>query len=262
MSSIPVADGSTPAAPVKKRKMRPGGGIYLIKCNNGCIYVGSAKNLSTRFKKHVDALNASRHFNIHLQRAWAKYGASAFSYVVKEELGTYNKGAYFARENAVIDELKAQGIKLFNIARAEGGWGPDTHSRKDEIVAKIRRTIQASLDTMTVDERKQKWGHWRGKKQTDTHRAATSAGLTGIVRSATTRLKMGASQKKRSDELAEMMRKVGRSNAGRVPPNAVAITIDGTTYTSGKKAQEALGVTDRQLQRMIADGTAVKHRRA
>ena len=54
-------------------------GIYLITniINNG-IYIGSAFNMSKRFYEHIWALQKGCHCNVHLQRAWDKYGGLAF----------------------------------------------------------------------------------------------------------------------------------------------------------------------------------------
>lgn len=54
-------------------------GIYkIINKVNGKYYVGSSKNIIKRLKEHRTRLNNKNHQNIHLQRAWHKYGHSAF----------------------------------------------------------------------------------------------------------------------------------------------------------------------------------------
>lgn len=60
-------------------------GIYIIiNKKNGNRYVGSAVNLSARESHHLHHLHKGKHCNEHLQRAWNKYGESAFEFEVLE----------------------------------------------------------------------------------------------------------------------------------------------------------------------------------
>lgn len=49
------------------------------------FYIGRSKNLKRRWKEHLECLNGSRHPNAHMQAAWDKYGASAFSFEILQE---------------------------------------------------------------------------------------------------------------------------------------------------------------------------------
>jgi len=54
-------------------------GIYrIINTINNHFYIGSSNDISRRFKRHISDLNKERHDNIHLQRAWNKYGKDSF----------------------------------------------------------------------------------------------------------------------------------------------------------------------------------------
>lgn len=56
-------------------------GIYVIQnVKTHDMYVGSAVNLKQRWSRHKWALNAKRHHNQRLQRAWNKYGAEYFKF--------------------------------------------------------------------------------------------------------------------------------------------------------------------------------------
>lgn len=58
-------------------------GIYKITCSaNGKVYVGSAVNLAKRRREHFSALRSNRHHNIHLQRAFNKYGEADMTFEV------------------------------------------------------------------------------------------------------------------------------------------------------------------------------------
>ena len=54
-------------------------GIYKIKnIGDEKVYIGHSLNIEYRWRKHVEALKAKRHENIHLQRAWDKHGKDNF----------------------------------------------------------------------------------------------------------------------------------------------------------------------------------------
>jgi group I intron endonuclease len=68
-------------------KRRRNCGIYrILNQNNGKSYIGSAVNLSTRWREHSWQLNGGFHCNRHLQSAWKKHGSDAFVFVVLEEI--------------------------------------------------------------------------------------------------------------------------------------------------------------------------------
>lgn len=71
-------------------------GIYAIKnIANRKLYVGSALNLSKRWSNHKSDLNKNKHSNIHLQRAWNKYGIDNFVFEILE---------YCEKESLIIKE--------------------------------------------------------------------------------------------------------------------------------------------------------------
>lgn len=81
-------------------------GIYTIKhIASGKVYVGSAKNIARRWKRHKSDLGCGRHHSIKLQRAWEKYGAQAFEFSIIESVGTFND--LVPREQYWIDQLSA-----------------------------------------------------------------------------------------------------------------------------------------------------------
>ena len=60
-------------------------GIYCIENKiNGKKYVGMAKDIALRWRSHCSHLSHGTHPNAHLQSAWNKYGADAFSFYVLE----------------------------------------------------------------------------------------------------------------------------------------------------------------------------------
>lgn len=60
-------------------------GIYIILNKlNGKKYVGSSKNIYSRWMKHRALLRINKHYNPHLQNAWNKYGENSFLFSVLE----------------------------------------------------------------------------------------------------------------------------------------------------------------------------------
>jgi len=61
-------------------------GIYkIINVVTGDFYLGSSLNIHNRYKNHIYKLNKQNHRNNILNRAWKKYGAGAFVFVVIEK---------------------------------------------------------------------------------------------------------------------------------------------------------------------------------
>lgn len=60
-------------------------GIYEIIClKNNKKYIGSSKNIETRFYKHTNLLNKNKHTNSYLQNCWNKYKESQFKFSIIE----------------------------------------------------------------------------------------------------------------------------------------------------------------------------------
>lgn len=60
-------------------------GIYAISNNrNGKLYIGQSINLDSRKNQHFKSLKKNKHFNIHLQSSYNKYGENAFDFIVLE----------------------------------------------------------------------------------------------------------------------------------------------------------------------------------
>jgi len=56
-------------------------GVYQIENKaNGNRYIGSAINFRKRFSTHKSQLNLGRHHSFRMQKAWNKYGQSAFHF--------------------------------------------------------------------------------------------------------------------------------------------------------------------------------------
>lgn len=80
-------------------------GVYKItNILDGKFYVGSSKNIESRWYTHRKELNLGCHNNQHLQRAWNKYGEENFTFEVLEEVA--NLEDVRDRENYYIKSTK------------------------------------------------------------------------------------------------------------------------------------------------------------
>ena len=64
-----------------------GSGIYSITNKlNGKKYYGSTHCFYNRLREHRWMLRGNKHYNLHLQRAWRKYGEDAFRFDIVQEI--------------------------------------------------------------------------------------------------------------------------------------------------------------------------------
>lgn len=130
-------------------------GIYVIRhIGSGKVYVGSSVNVQQRWHAHRSMLRRGAHHSRRLQRAWTKYGESAFDFVVVVEC-TANDLA--EREQAEIDarDSYAGGFNGRPIAEHSGGFRHSAASRE-------------KISAVT-----------RGRTLSDAHRLAISEALKG-----------------------------------------------------------------------------------
>lgn len=67
-------------------------GVYQIACTkNNKIYIGSSKNILSRWKHHTSELNRNCHGNMFLQEDWNKYGQDNFKFTILEETKIGNR---------------------------------------------------------------------------------------------------------------------------------------------------------------------------
>jgi len=145
-------------------------GVYAIRHEaSGRVYVGSSANIVDRWRSHCRALIKGRHHSRHLQRAWIKYGAEAFAFVVLERCRPHER---LVREQHYIDACcahrKANG---FNVsARA------DTPSSTPEVAAKIARALLGKpLSLKHRESLRRAWMTRMGHKHSDETKKRMSA---------------------------------------------------------------------------------------
>jgi len=146
-------------------------GIYKIRNKlNGKIYVGSSKELPSRWKHHVNSLKRGDHHSRHLQRAWNKYGEQWFEFEIIEYT---EESTLVEREQFYFDTLKPWDHSIgYNISpTAESCIG----IKRTEATKQKLRDI--NLGKKHTDESKKKIGEslknskkWRNTITSDEYR--------------------------------------------------------------------------------------------
>ena len=112
-------------------------GVYKITNEvTGKFYIGSSKDIDKRFERHKLLLDANRHVNVILQRAWNKYGPTKFTFSILEECSA---DECINREQHYLDTLQPFKSIGYNITRQAGGGDAFTHNpNKEEMREKNR----------------------------------------------------------------------------------------------------------------------------
>lgn len=194
-------------------------GVYAIRCvTTGKAYVGSAVHLARRWRTHRAQLRRGNHHSQHLQRAWDKYGESAFVFQVIE---LTPKSNLIPCEQRHIDTLRACDPAVgYNMAPNAGNTlgvklGAFTQEHRDKISAALRgRTLSdehlAKIRKLNIGRPSPKKGKTlnlsadarmrmsiakKGKKLSAEHVAKLVIAHTGAKRSDTARSNMSAARK-------------------------------------------------------------------
>lgn len=204
-------------------KPLPRPGVYKIVClANGKVYVGSSLNCAKRCWGHRYLLNAGRHPNPHLQYAWAKYGAHAFSFEMVMEVGA---SELLAAEQTCIDNCAADNREVgFNIRREASS------NAGIKMSTKVREALSISMRGRIVSaETRAKIGDaHRGKKISAEAKAKMSAAKLGKTHSAERRAVFSASVRARGPEWRAKLSaaRIGNKNSlGRKQPPEVLAKI-------------------------------------
>lgn len=116
--------------------MRKKSGIYrIVNSENGKMYIGSAVDLSGRKRSHFSTLRKGEHHNMHLQRAFNKYGKDCFKFEVIEKCTT---DVLLEREQFNIDSHNFN--ELYNIAKTAGSTLGTTRTKEQRDAQSRRMT--------------------------------------------------------------------------------------------------------------------------
>ncbi len=125
--------------------------IYQIRNTvNGHRYIGQTIEFQKRCERHREGLNGGYHPNKYLQRAWIKFGSSAFEFKVLLWCETFETTRY---EQELVDVL----VPEYNL---------------------LRKCVKSQLGRRHTSEAKEKMAvTFRGKPLNAEHRAKMSAAL-------------------------------------------------------------------------------------
>lgn len=142
-------------------------GIYkIVHKTSGKIYIGSAVDIDKRWGEHIRALRRSDHRNIHLQRAWNKYGEHSFIFGIVEYT---QQDILLEREQHYLDTLNVCDTNIgYNIAPTAGN--SLGIRRSDEFKEKVR---QGLLGKILTNEHKENIG--KGVSESQKYRDAMAS---------------------------------------------------------------------------------------
>lgn len=211
-------------------------GIYRIVClSTNKFYIGSAVNLLKRRREHLHRLRNNVHHSITLQRAWNKYGESAFVFEVVELV---LPDFLLQREQYWLDTLQPFDENGYNINSTAGSRMGMTHT----IEAREKLRI-ANLGKKQSEETKRKQAE-AGKRRTHTPEAREKVRIAnlGQKRSTEARESMRAAQlgKKHSMETRE---KMSRIRTGHTTSNATRAKISESNVIGNAWRMKTLIVT-------------------
>jgi group I intron endonuclease len=128
-------------------------GIYeIMNIISNKSYIGSSKDIETRWKRHIRDLNNNKHHNIYLQRSFNIYGIDNFQFNVIE---LCDINFLFINENKYLKNNK----NLYNIGNVSGGDNLTSNPRKEEIIMKIKNTLINHYNNLSIDDRKIIYGN-------------------------------------------------------------------------------------------------------
>lgn len=199
-------------------------GVYLIRNKvSGKMYVGSSKDIESRWKDHKRRLNNGIHKNEHLQRAWKKYGESGFTFTTIE---TCEREMLVELEQKYID--KYDSINKGYNQREAGSIGQHSEETKKKmsewqkgikrkpLSEETKRKISEALKGKKKSEETRKRMSEAQYNKSEEHKRRISEAKMGHTVSEETRKKISESQKGKRTRLGkkhseETKRKISES---------------------------------------------------
>lgn len=199
-------------------------GIYeIFNVESGQQYIGSAVDILKRWRSHRVGLIAKKHDNIHLQRAWNKYGSDAFVFSVIENAPKAN---LIEREQFWMDAYDAveSGYNICPTAGSSIGMKTSSETRVKQSIAAKKQWASSERRKQQSVAQKKRWSipeakarisaAMKDRKFTSEHRAKISAAQKKRWLLPETRVKQSATMKGRK-LTPETKAKLSEINVGR-----------------------------------------------
>ncbi len=210
-----TAKHTTPAPCVDLSSLPRVSGIYKITCTgNGRVYIGSAKEIRHRIRKHYETARRGKHHSPLFQRSFGKYGEPAFVPVVVELCGL---DELIRREQYWIDFYRAADRRLgLNIhPRAASSLG---HKLSAEQRRQISERQRGRKRHFTSEWCRNISLACMGRKASEYQRRRVSELNTGRPQSEETRRRRSATmtgQRKTAEHVAKLRQNQGGENHPR-----------------------------------------------
>lgn len=245
-------------------------GIYKITCiPTGKIYIGSSVNVRDRRTSHFGSLRQNKHANLHLQRAWNKYGESAFTFEVLELVLPIS---LTAREQYWLNKLKPFNRRGFNILPIAGS--PSGYKHTPEAIDKIRASnSRRKLSTESIEKiRQANTGkkYLPGRAKSPEHREKLRQARLGTKLSPETREKVRQAGigryrspeaiekqrqsvlgRKKSPEAIEKYRKIAQERWKLSPAEIESIQIDHDSGMTYRQIIKKYGIGGTRLAKIL-----------
>jgi group I intron endonuclease len=184
--------------PTKSRKETSKGtivsGIYkIVNKINGKYYIGSSSDINVRWKCHLKELSGGYHHNLHLQRAWKKYGPETFEFkIIKRNISV---DGLLREEQLFLDDVKETRSSVYNLTFIAGKVEMTDETRKKIGFRALghKRNVGRKYSTETIEKRKISRSWYKSHSELTKEKIRTAA--SGRILSMETKLKISESLK-------------------------------------------------------------------
>jgi group I intron endonuclease len=237
------------------------GAYVLTDIVTGRFYVGSSQDIDKRIASHFKCLTAGNHHNVNLMQL---YPTSRGFHI--NRFPTTTRAEAFLLEQDILDRYATSPL-LLNIGKSVfGGDNLTNHPNRDDIILRMKATLNHQMILMSTLERKILYGKhgdrngMYGRTHTAEARAKISACNLGITRrsgfkcsdehkakmSEHAKLRIGAKNPfygKQHTQVTKDKLAAGMRERGLLPTNSRSVSVDGNIYPSLTEASRQLEIS-------------------